>query len=55
MHVVNIFKGTDSSVIGWKFPASLDGPFMSISILADFFHSSVIIPVFHIIDISEGT
>ena len=46
MHAVNIFKGTDSSVIGRKFPGSSDGPFLCMSILADFFHSSVIIPGF---------
>ena len=55
MHAVNIFKGTDSSVIGPKFPGSLGGPFLCISYLADFFHSSGIIPVFHIIDNSEAT
>ena len=51
MHAVNIFKGTDLSVIGQKFPGSSDGPFLCISILADFFHSSGIIPIFHVIDI----
>ena len=56
MHAVNVFKGTDLSVsvIGRKFPGSQDGPFLCISIL-DFFHSSDIIPVFPIIDISELT
>ena len=54
MHAVNSYKGTDSSVIGRKFPGSSDGPFLCISTLADFFHSSGNIPVFRIIDISEA-
>ena len=43
-HEVNIFKGTDSNVIGLKFAVSSVEPFLWISIVAAFFHSRGTLP-----------
>ena len=43
-HDVNIFKGTDSNVIGLKFAGSSVEPFLWISIVAAFFHSGGTLP-----------
>ena len=47
-HDVNIFKGTDSNVIGLTFAGSSIEPFLWISIVAAFFHSRGILPESHI-------
>ena len=44
IHDVNIFKGTDSDVIGLKFAGSSVEPFLWTSIVADFFHGGRTLP-----------